>query len=452
MLRKMNKILVFLFSLLFLTVTLGSSHLLLVGKAAMLFCIVVVVADYLRDRTFRLIHVWHLAFMYIVVSEMILSASELDHHPYGRMAANYIVVGNLLLYFGYLFSPRFSSRGASSSNGKRESVLIPKVHSLYLIFILALVFLAYSIPLALSTLSMGRVTDGAIRSVDNLLIDNFMLSLGLILPTMGMQVINVNEVGRTKLWTFRLITIVIFAVFLLLGTRYYVLFSLGGYLIAANRDIVFNLRPRKFIVILSLIVIMGGILNSVKDIRIGGLGGEYTSKVTSSDQDVFSAVASVLSPEGVIKLNADAIDYFQRHDNLYGMSSGFLFYFWIPRSIWPDKPKMIGYWLVREYEDESGFSEGYSASVGFFGDLYADFHYFVFPILFALGVALRKVERTTLEVLRERSSSLVLACMAYPAVFFFVRSPITTLTNLIGMYLAFLLVRFLIYRKLASKA
>ena len=448
----MNKILILIFSSLYFCFVVSSESVLHIGQATMIYSFCIAILDYLRDKKFRLIHLWCFAFLYIIASEMVLSADLIQRHPYGLRACIYLILGNFLFYFGYLFLFQSASPSSEFSAYKKNIELLKGIalrrNSFYVLIFFSAIFILYAVPQALSTIFVGRITDSAIRSVDSLILDNFVLSVGLVLPALIHQFSGLSQIGKLKRWLLHFICLLIFIIFILLGTRYYVLFCLGGYLIVANKNMLFKVDVRKVLLMVFFVVSMGFVLNAIKDVRVGGLSGDFVASETGGHNDLMVNIASMFSPEGVVKLNADAIDYFERHDHLYGLSSGFLLYFWMPRAIWPEKPKMIGYWLIREYED--GFSDGHSASVGFFGDLYADFYLLVFPILFLLGGLLFKIESVVLKALQGNTTSLVLAAMTYPAIFFFVRSPITTLVNFFGMYLAFKMVTAFLYKPLKS--
>src|SRR5690606_3053973 len=135
--------------------------------------------------------------------------------------------------------------------------------------------------------------------------------------------------------------------------------------------------------------------------------------------------------------------HFEAHPHTYGSSIAFLTYFWIPRAIWPDKPTMLGHWLIREYR--SGFGSGHSSSFGFTGELFADFGYYSLFFVFLLVIILNWANQfNTFYLSQPRSYTKILVVMIFSYVFFFVRSPITATMT----FLVLLVVQYLIRKML----
>jgi hypothetical protein len=134
---------------------------------------------------------------------------------------------------------------------------------------------------------------------------------------------------------------------------------------------------------------------------------------------------------------------------MYGLASSYIFIFWIPRAIWPDKPTMLGYWLIREYG--SGFSDSHSASFGFTGDLYADFGNFSLLICFFIGIVIGLLQKQVNKNLQSNSYSNTLFVMLYPATFFYVRSPQTSLISYIGVAVIYLIIKLIIKPKSVNR-
>jgi hypothetical protein len=170
----------------------------------------------------------------------------------------------------------------------------------------------------------------------------------------------------------------------------------------------------------------------------------YSNKNTSIAQ----SLASRMSPEGVIKSYSKMVIFFKDRPFLYGESTGFVFYFWIPRSVWKDKPTMLGHWLIRDFGDK-GFGEGHSASFGFAGDFYADFGISGSIFLsFLLGIGLKKLENLRLQSLSENDEKIILYAMFYPYVFFAVRSPVTATITFISIYVIYVILRKSIIKRI----
>jgi hypothetical protein len=86
-------------------------------------------------------------------------------------------------------------------------------------------------------------------------------------------------------------------------------------------------------------------------------------------------------------------DFPQVHDYFYGAFVGKSFIFWIPRAIWPGKPKSASTVLAHYYAPKA--KEGLSLQSTILGEMYADFGLFslaAIPLFFLLfGLLLRKL-------------------------------------------------------------
>ena len=155
-------------------------------------------------------------------------------------------------------------------------------------------------------------------------------------------------------------------------------------------------------------------------------------------------LASNMSPEGVVRMARLADRYFADHSLHYGRETGFVLYFWVRRRFFPEKPTMLDYWLIREYNPL--VSEKYTTASGFLGELRADFGWFSLLFVFLFGMLMRRLDDFSSAVFSAGNSSfdMVLASLLYPWVFFFVRSPVTSTISLLwelvlfyGLYILF---------------
>ena len=164
------------------------------------------------------------------------------------------------------------------------------------------------------------------------------------------------------------------------------------------------------------------------------MGNEITLINSYSEYRNFPAyVTSYFSSEGIIDMTSLVFNHLNLNDYTYGASTSFILYFWVPRTIWPNKPTMLGNWLIRKYR--GGFSDAHSASFGFTGDLLLDFGPYLSQfILFFIGRLLVKAENYKNLSFSSGNFSIVMGAMFYPYVFFFVRSPITASTFILGIY------------------
>ena len=144
-----------------------------------------------------------------------------------------------------------------------------------------------------------------------------------------------------------------------------------------------------------------------------------------NDESFSKIICKNCSPEGVVEMTHLANVYFESHDLKYGECFGMLFYFWIPRSIWPEKPTQLDYWMPRYFN--SGLSGTFSSASGFTGEVRADFGLFSYFFMILFGFLLRKVNTMLLvsDFGRKPSYSTLYVVLLVPYVFFFVRSPLT---------------------------
>jgi hypothetical protein len=400
----------------------------------------------LGDRRIRMIYIWQAAFCYIIIAELLAYPEVISSHSYGLTSTRYLLVANALVIIGYVIKARPLATPQLETGICHYPTKFPSRYAYKILVTFFLMFFLYALPIALKTIGAGRSGELFNRTITEVVVTGIMLGLGMVLPATSVHLLTWMQLSKSKKTTLHLLSALSFLTFFAVGTRFYVLFCVGGYLVMAFKSAIFSkLRARTVSWALALLVAIGSIVGQVTNYRVSGYENAELSALSSTESGL-TLIGKFLSPEGVVKINADLIDFFNRNDHLYGASTSFILYFWIPRELWPTKPNMIGYWLVREYE--SGFADGHSVSVGFFGDLYADFRLGVFPVMILTGYLLAKLEKRVLRVLGgPMHGPMVLAAMTYPAVFFFVRSPLTTVMNFIGIYLAYKLLDVLLYRR-----
>lgn len=157
---------------------------------------------------------------------------------------------------------------------------------------------------------------------------------------------------------------------LALGTRFYLGFAVLGALYFFVGGFT-NISKRKALLLLGALgaglVIQAAILAR----RTRGVGALLQD---ASQASVFlESKTSGFQGEGLLKVTTlifSAPAIWERpgpYENLY------VFYWWVPRVFWPNKPKMAGYWLIREYGNERGFGPGHSVAGGFSMPALVDF-------------------------------------------------------------------------------
>jgi oligosaccharide repeat unit polymerase len=264
----------------------------------------------------------------------------------------------------------------------------------------------------------------------NIMFDTFFDALGLILPSIIAFYFIVIK-GKRNLFLPFILSTPIFVILFMNGTRYHLLFSFLGFIIIIKNSYD-SIKKRDLIILILLPVLLFLSSNLMIQYRALGKLGTNPSEINILPENITEhnsfakTIASIMSPEGVISRNAMMFQYFESNNHLYGKSTSFIFYFWVPRSIWPSKPHMLEYWLIREY-GITGFSEGHSVSFGFPGNFYADFGYIGALIAcLLLGIGIKRLETFDIYLRKSNQYSSVLVAMLYPYIFFVVRDPITS--------------------------
>jgi len=197
--------------------------------------------------------------------------------------------------------------------------------------------------------------------------------------------------------------------------------------------------------VIPALIFIGFLASKMKEFRTFGVKETSIVAVLSefNKSGKENSIYNFGSIEGVIAANAKLVDYFETHDHMMGLSNSFILYFWVPRSVWPDKPQMLGYWFIRNYEDADIYDSGHSVSFSFAGDAYADFG-FTGGLLFSLflGFLLARFDQWVKNKLADPTQyPLVLATLSYSFVFFFVRSPQTAAFNFLGILTVYFLIK-----------
>ena len=416
--------------------------MLAIAEVNLVVLFVIILLDYFDKKSLSLFQVWLVGFIFIILSEAILIEPGIKILE----AVKFLMVANYMIILGYLIPVKYKGHKSNYIfiNRAKASRWSP-----FLLMVLVISYVLYALPGAILTYKIGRNAAVDIMWEDrDVIIGNFFSSLGLVLPSI--IVYYYKEIRKKKsILIPLLISMPIFVVLFVAGTRFPLLFSFGGFLIVsfAKNTGRITLNP-KLIGFLFLLVASSFLMGQF---RSGGLAAFQSSTVDNITETRLSKrLALEMSPEGVVDMTALSMTYFENNPHTYGKSIAFLTYFWVPRAIWPDKPTMIGHWLIRKYR--SGFGSGHSASFGFTGELFADFGYFSLFFIFLLGILLKWADLfSAYQLANPMSYSKILVGMMFPYVFFFVRSPITASITFIGILVIYYLIRKLLFVKSLSQ-
>ena len=415
------------------------AHAYVLTDIELVLYVLILGLNFVRVKAFNLYQVWVASYIFIIWSEMCILTNR------GALSYSYIVpvirysLANALVLLGYLFYHRehIVVRQRKTISSSRWFVLV--------LVVLTLFFIYKRIPSVVGTYYGGRILSNT--KGGGSITKSLITALGLILPALIAYYLKILK-GKSTLYCCFWVA-PIFVVQLLLSTRYKFLFSVVPFLIIT--DIV-NIRykgKKHLVLLLAVVVAMMLASTFVKNNRTLGFVQSQEEEAFFSDNYVESErlivrLASNMSPEGVIRMARLADRYFADHSLHYGRETGFVLYFWVPRRFFPEKPTMLDYWLIREYNPL--VSEKYTTASGFLGELRADFGWFSLLFVFLFGMLMRRLDDFSGAVFSAGNSSfdMVLASLLYPWVFFFVRSPVTSTISLLwelvlfyGLYILF---------------
>lgn len=386
-------------------------------------------------KAISLFLVWIAGFVYIILSEMIVS-------DYGAEYGNtirFLLIANNLLLIGY-----------SVTNNCSFKVLSIKTHdknSRWFVLVLLLLFITYlymQYPSVERSFLHGRQLRNTLgtTTVSAILID----TIAICLPSLIAYYIVM--IKRKSKWFALLLALPIFFFLYILATRYKFFFSIVPFFLVAGFLHFEKIKIRYLITLFLLVFCIGFITNYSKKHRTEGFSVRYKAdkqiQVIDNDIDYIYMFAKQCSPEGTVEMMRLGERYFEDHPYTYGKSIGFIFYFWVPRAFWPEKPTQIDYWLPRYYYE---MADTASTSSGFMGELRADFGYFSLLLIFLFGILLKKANSLLViyDFGRKPCYESLYASLLIPTTFFCVRGlnlSITTFICEIG--LLYLIQKFLV--------
>jgi oligosaccharide repeat unit polymerase len=389
-------------------------------------------------KKIQLIDFWNGAFVFIIVSEIL----QIKYYNQNLSSAvYYLLTSNNVVNIGYLYNYRKRSIFVEKNNEKARNN-----KTIVLLLILVVIFYTVmKLPEAIYTFKVGRNIVFTQNVGQSFFLTPLFDSIAFVFPAI-IAYYFVYVKNKKVLIPF-IISSPIFLILFLSGTRFPLLFSFLGFLIVIQSKYFIRIKIKHFILISFLLFTLVYGAKLMAHFRSTDTKNEQFILVDrTNENDLPTLLAtSIMSNEGVVDMTSIMFDYFKNNKHLYGASTGFILYFWVPRELWPGKPTMLGNWLVREYR--SGFSDAHSASFGFTGDLYADFGLFSLIFIFFIGRFLKLAETFKDRNFKLGGYNTILAAMLFPYTFFFVRSPITASMTFIAILFFFYLFKKLIIVK-----
>lgn len=252
---------------------------------------------------------------------------------------------------------------------------------------------------------------------------NLFIAVLVTFPTVVAYVLRRYESPPAWMWMWLLAAAGLSVVAMVAsGTRLYVGFQLGGVLFCLTNGYRFDRRG--FVLFTLLFVFLMGLQVIMRNTRDSGIGNASAAEIL----DITRQADNYFSYEGILAVNALIHARRAYEANSRVPETLFIFYWWIPRQFWPDKPTMAGYWLIREFSSDRGYSSGHSVDGGFAMPALLDFG----PVWGAVFCTLYGAGLAALEVFVWRNRDLrypsaILAALSGFGVFFMMRSLHTSL-------------------------
>ncbi len=397
-----------------------------------------VAIDLILIRRIHLLHVWQLAFNFIFLSE-INTDSSLYFLDNILFTVQFLCTANILIILGYYtYSPKAKAKvkdKESTVNRLRRSTLI-------FLICLMLVYVGYTLPFAIKSFLFGR--DFAMTDSSGGFVGSIIGALAHILPAAFAYYF-------MQLKTPRMINAIIFSLpiwvlLFMIGTRFPLLFSVMGLVIVVLSLRQTKLTTKNYVYLFLAMGVLYGSSIFMKQLRSNFRDPTTVISIDENEMRLPRIAGNFGSNERVVEISSKLFTYYEHPDNKHqlGMGYAFILYFWVPRSVWPDKPTMAGHWFVRKIRV---VSENYSAALGFTGQFYIDFGYYGLIFIFLLGMLLRRGEFFFETYKRSKSFDLVVGAMFYPVIFFFVRSPLTALISFAGIFFFYFLIKKFFVKK-----
>lgn len=402
-----------------------------------LICLVaILIFSFLRTRSVLLYHMWIMGYIFIIWSEMyIVARNPLRQEGYLEPFFLFTISNSLVLLSYRFRHARWKVKKAYSlvTSDQRKRMF-------WVLLIVSIVAIIVLIPGAINTYLYGRGHSSTPGS--SAVIKGFWKSIGMVLPAIvAYYYCHYTKHPWRSLW----LAIPLMAITILGSTRYKMLYSVIGYMFVM-------ISPKNFKIKYIVVFLVGAFVliawsSYVRNNRMQSAEDRETFQLFENNRNSSKkSIADYMSPEGVVSMAVYADMYFSQNQLHWGKESAFLLYFWVPRIIWPDKPKQLSYWLIREFET---VAKKHSTASGYIGELRADFGWGSLFFMLLFGLFLKEGDFFVSQVNNSNYDSFnrIIASLLYPTVFFIVRSPQTAIPAFLGMLVVILILRKLLTTK-----
>lgn len=387
--------------------------------------IAIIYVNFKRSKSFNIYQVWIVGYIFIVWAEMCIICDSREYlggyiTPFCRF-----ILANACVLLGY--NIRQKEMPPSIYKIRKDNAWFP-----LLIAVLSAYFIYQKMPSVMNVYNEGRGTILSNAKGSGTLMGALRGALGLLMPAMIAYYI--RRVKKKPVALALVLSLPITILQLFGGTRFRFLFSVLPIMIILG---LFNIKrgeKNKIALLVMAMVAMILLTNFVKENRASGFADAEMSFFDENERYESKRatvwLARHFSPEGIVRMARRADVYFSENSLHYGKETSFILYFWVPRSIWKDKPTQLDYWLIREFEN---VADEFSTASGFIGELRADFGWGCLFFIFLFGMLLKKIDLYSTAVLSKENDAfnVVLVSVLYPWAFFFVRSPITSTMSLL---------------------
>jgi oligosaccharide repeat unit polymerase len=374
-------------------------------------------------KFYKLSMFFELGFLYLMSTEGITHASKIifetsyDYYAEGSRYINLsfatIMIFSLLRSFN-LYERKFTVP---------KVIRMKNINLFYIILIfIIVVFLSFMARKAIKVGSMGRLQGNAesttyndvpVRSIYDLFMSLY-TSIGFFLPTFLLFLKYYHNNKITNYLPYILIPIILLME-ILIGTRTYVLYTLVGILmIQQSRIVKVNWTKALFVGI--IMIFISSLMTNYRSIGFSNVQVSTVSKRVNKD---------ISGPSDAVLWQCRIVEYYNNnHDFEHGDNVLTALSFWVPRSIWLNKPTMIDYWFIRTYLTDITFSNAHSIVTGFSGIFYSDFGFWggILCCVF-IGLFIGQLEFFVYKsIINNKDPYVIFASLSFGIILFFNRA------------------------------
>ncbi len=388
-----------------------------------------------RPRVLRLLDIWCFAFAYLFGSDALVTLSDVRDDFGIRLASS--AEGVIVAAFGATLVGYALAQAIASHPRRHRHPIVRRLSAeILLLLVLSALILVYVMVVASPAELLARRSMRENRALGEASVAVVAAMIVQSALTARLMVL----IRRRAILAFPVAVAALSVVVLyLIGTRYFLGFLAFSVLFYATR-MMEPLSRRQLSFFAVAVVALALVQGTMRFVRGTGLGAADRSSVVSAA----GRPETYLSSEGMLRVHAWV--HLKRIFDEEGRSPehAFMLYWWIPRTLWPSKPTMDGYWLAHEVMADGDVGAGHSVAGGFVLPALLDFGPLggvSFCLLY--GIVLWRLDRFLAAHRNPRDPASVFAALLPFAVFFGMRSPQTSaifLESCVAVYLPIFLV------------